>query len=865
MKLLVVDGNSIVNRAFYAIKLLSTKDGQFTNAIYGFMNILLKLEEECEPDSVAVAFDLKAPTFRHKMYDAYKAGRKGMPPELASQLPILKKLLSSLGYTLVEKEGFEADDILGTLSAHVKGDDRCFVATGDRDSLQLVSDNTVVMLASTKMGKPQTVVYDKEKLMEEYGVAPEGMIEIKALMGDSSDNIPGVAGIGQKTAGDLIKRFGTIDRIYAELDSLDIKKGVRDKLEAGKDSAYLSKKLGTICLDAPIDTDMKLYAKKAPDAKQAIPLLVSLEMFSMIEKLGLTREGVSAAPETEPRESGIVFKEERDLCGLLGEFKNAGEAYFVCEFENHAVKAYFFRTRNEIRFVESNCFDFDSFSKSFLEGEWKKYTCDSKNLFRYAESIGASLSGLAFDTTLAGYILNPSASSYEVLRLADTLGVYIPDIDCPESLKKYAQSAAVIKGVCEKCAAEIKENEQEYLLYEIEQPLARVLASMENTGFLVDRDEIARYGKELELRINEISEKIFSLVGFEFNLNSPKQLGEALFEKMGIPAKKKTKSGYSTSAEVLEALSDDYPVVADILTYRMLAKLKSTYCDGLLKQIGADGRIRSTLNQTETRTGRISSLEPNLQNIPVRYKEGREIRRFFTADTGRVLVDADYSQIELRVLAEISGDEEMLSAFRNGDDIHAITASQVFNMPLHMVTPLMRSRAKAVNFGIVYGIGAFSLAKDIGVTRREADSYIKGYLHHYSGIDRYMKQVVEKAREDGFAQTLFHRRRYLPELTAANKMLQAFGERVARNMPVQGTAADIIKIAMVKVSERLTARTESAKLIMQVHDELIVECDEAEKEKVCTLLKEEMENACKMRVKLLAEVHSGKTWYEAKG
>ena len=388
MKLLVVDGNSIVNRAFYAIKLLSTKDGQFTNAIYGFMNILLKLEEECEPDSVAIAFDLKAPTFRHKMYDEYKAGRKGMPPELASQLPILKKLLSSLGYTLVEKEGFEADDILGTLSAHVKGDDRCFVATGDRDSLQLVSGNTVVMLASTKMGKPQTVVYDKEKLMEEYGVAPEGMIEIKALMGDSSDNIPGVAGIGQKTAGDLIKRFGTIDRIYAELDSLDIKKGVRDKLEAGKDSAYLSKKLGTICLDAPIDTDMKLYAKKAPDAKQAIPLLVSLEMFSMIEKLGLTREGVSAAPETEPRESGIVFKEERDLCGLLGELKNAGEAYFVCEFENHAVKAYFFRTRNEIRFVESNCFDFDSFSKSFLEGEWKKYTCDSKNLYRYAESIG---------------------------------------------------------------------------------------------------------------------------------------------------------------------------------------------------------------------------------------------------------------------------------------------------------------------------------------------------------------------------------------------------------------------------------------------------------------------------------------------
>ena len=865
MRLLVVDGNSIVNRAFYAIKLLSTKGGQFTNAIYGFLNVLLKLEEECKPDHVAIAFDLKAPTFRHKMYDGYKAGRKGMPPELASQMPILKKLLFALGYTIIEKEGFEADDILGTLSACVKGDDRCFLATGDRDSLQLISDNTVVMLASTKMGKPQTVVYDKEKLMEEYGVEPQGMIEIKALMGDSSDNIPGVAGIGQKTAGELITRFKTIDNIYSSLETLDIKSGVRNKLEAGKESAYLSKKLGTIRTNAPIETDMTLYEKKAPNAKEAITMLVSLEMFSMIEKLGLTRDGACVPSEEEAPEKKVSFKEERDLCGLLGEFKNAGEAFFVCEYENHAVKAFFFSIGNEVRLVESNCFDFDFFVKSFFEGEWKKYTCDSKLLYRYAKSIGAKLSGLAFDSTLAGYILNPSANSYEILRLADTLGVSVPSVDCPENLKKCVQSVAALKGVFEKSAAEIKENNQEYLLYEIEQPLAKVLASMEDTGFLVDRDEIARYGKEIEKKINELSEKIFSLVGFEFNLNSPKQLGEALFEKMGIPAKKKTKSGYSTSAEVLESLSYDYPVVADILNYRMLAKLKSTYCDGLLKQIDADGRIRSTLNQTETRTGRISSLEPNLQNIPVRYKEGREIRRFVTAGEGRVLVDADYSQIELRVLAAIADDETMISAFENGDDIHTITASQVFNMPLSMVTPLMRSRAKAVNFGIVYGIGAFSLAKDIGVTVKEASSYIKGYLHHYSGIDRYMKQVAEKAREDGFAQTLFHRRRYLPELTAANKTLQAFGERVARNMPVQGTAADIIKIAMVKVFESLSEKTKSAKLIMQVHDELIVECDEAEKETVCALLKEEMENACKMRVKLLAEVHTGKTWYDAKG
>lgn len=866
MRLLVVDGNSIVNRAFYAIKLLTTKDGRFTNAIYGFMNILLKLEEECEPDRVAIAFDLKAPTFRHKMYDAYKAGRKGMPPELASQMPLLKKLLSSLGYSIVEKEGYEADDILGTLSAAVKGEDRCFVATGDRDSLQLISNNTSVLLASTKMGRPQTVVYDKEKLLEEYGVEPAGMIEIKALMGDSSDNIPGVAGIGQKTAGDLIRRFGSIDEIYSHLDELDIKKGVHDKLEAGKDSAYLSKTLGTICLDAPIDTDMNSYVKKEPDSKEAIGLLVSLEMFSMIEKLGLTRDGVSiGSDDGEKSEKKLLFREERDLCGLLGEIKNEDSAYFVTEYEGKSVAAFYFSIGDEVRFVPSNCFDFDSFLKGFFEGESKKYTSDSKELFRFAESRGLELRNLALDTTLAGYILNPSASSYDPLRLADTFKISVPELDCPESVKQNALCAAVMRSVSERACEEINENGQNELLFEIEQPLARVLASMENTGFLVDRDEIARYGEEIRLRIEEITSKIFDLVGFEFNLNSPKQLGEALFEKMGIPAKKKTKSGYSTSAEVLEELSYDYPVVADILTYRMLAKLKSTYCDGLLKQIGTDGRIHSTLNQTETRTGRISSLEPNLQNIPVRYKEGREIRRFFTAGEGRVLVDADYSQIELRVLADIANDETMLSAFENEQDIHAITASQVFNMPLHMVTPLMRSRAKAVNFGIVYGIGAFSLAKDIGVTRKEADSYIKGYLHHYSGIDRYMKQVVEKAREDGFAQTLFRRRRYLPELTATNKMLRAFGERVARNMPVQGTAADIIKIAMVKVNSRLEKETKSAKLIMQVHDELIVECDESEKDFVSALLKDEMENACKMKVKLLAEVHTGKTWYDAKG
>ena len=551
--------------------------------------------------------------------------------------------------------------------------------------------------------------------------------------------------------------------------------------------------------------------------------------------------------------------------GLLGRLKNEGKAYFVTIYKGKEISGFVFAFENEMKLVESTCFDFDSFCEAFITGEWEKYTCDVKPLYKYALSKGLTLKNVRMDTSLAGYILNPSASSYDPLRLAAGFSVAVPEVDCPEALKEACSFASVLRAVSKKAADEIEENGQHALYYEIELPLAEVLASMELCGFLVDKAAIASYGEELEKSIDELKSRIFSQVGFEFNLNSPKQLGEALFEKMGLPAKKKTKSGYSTNAEVLEELSYEYPVVADILRYRTLAKLKSTYCDGLLKEIEDDGRIRSTLNQTETRTGRISSLEPNLQNIPVRYDEGRKIRRFFTAGEGNVLIDADYSQIELRVLADIASDETMIAAFNNGDDIHAITASQVFNMPLEMVTPLMRSRAKAVNFGIVYGIGAFSLAKDIGVTRKEADNYIKGYLHHYSGINRYLTHEVELARENGYAETIFKRRRYLPELTASNKMLQAFGERVAKNMPVQGTAADIIKIAMVRVYERLREEKLDARLIMQVHDELIVESAEKDSKKAAEILKEEMENACKMKVNLLSEVNIGKTWYDAKG
>lgn len=863
MRLLVIDGNSIVNRAFYGIKLLTNKEGQFTNGIYGFMNILIKLREECQPDRVAIAFDLKAPTFRHKMYEEYKAGRKGMPPELRSQMPILKELLAFLGYTIVEKEGYEADDILGTLSAQCKGDDICFVATGDRDSLQLVSDNTRVLLASTKMGKAVTTVYDKEKLREEYGVEPKGMIEIKALMGDSSDNIPGVAGIGQKTAGDLIQKYGTIDYIYEHLDELDIKKGVHDKLAAGKDSAYLSRKLGTICLEAPIDCSTDSYKVSGGDIQKALSLLVSLEMFGIIEKLGLTRETVSSLPEEESKKK--TLKEERDLPLLLGRIKNEGKAYFITYYKsNGSIDRIYFSFDDEVKYVSCDCFDFDYFTGEFLSSDSEKYTSDIKELYKYAFTKNIEIKNIKTDTSIAGYILNPSASSYDVMRLCEEYSA-VCALECEEDEKEKALPAAAFRELCLNLSELISENGQDKLLEEIEIPLAKVLADMELTGFLVDKEGIEKFGEVMSGKVDELTNRIYERAGFEFNINSPKQLGVALFEKLNIPCKKKTKSGYSTNAEVLEELADEYPIVADVLEYRMIAKLKSTYCEGLLKVIDSDGRIRSTLNQTETRTGRISSTEPNLQNIPVRSDLGREMRRFFTAGEGKTLVDADYSQIELRVLAHLSNDEIMLEGFNNGEDIHAITASQVFNMPLFMVTPLMRSRAKAVNFGIVYGIGAFSLAKDIGVTRKEADNYIKGYLHHYSGVRNYLEKVVEKARDDGFVSTMFKRRRYLPELTASNKMLQAFGERVAKNMPVQGTAADIIKIAMVKVYERLKKESLDAKLVMQVHDELIVECAEKDRQAVEIILKQEMENACKLKVKLLADVHSGKTWYDAKG
>ena len=844
MKLLVVDGNSILNRAFYGIRPLTTKDGQFTNAIYGFLTMLLKIQEDVTPDAVAIAFDLKAPTFRHKAYDGYKSNRKGMPEELHQQLQPLKDLLTLLGYKLVTKEGYEADDILGTLShtCAEKGDE-CVLATGDRDSLQLVNDKVTVRLASTKGGKANAILYDKDKIMEDYGVTPRQLIEIKAIQGDSSDCIPGVPGIGPKGAGELIQKYGNLDYIYENIDSLDIKPGMRKKLAENKDSAYMSRMLGEIKLDIPIDTNIDSYLVNCTDPEGASRMMARLELFSLIDKFHLK--------ETEVK-SPVVQK--KDYIYTESDTVDIKDKVYI--YSNNGGKA----NLEYLYVVEDDKITKTTNIDLVLKSSAEKYVYSSKELFAYADKKSFEIENLVFDITLASYLLSPSSSSYDITMLN---GEY--DVDVYQGEDELLCNIAPMEDLCNVLQEKIKECNQSYLLTNIEIPLARVLSRMENIGFAVDKEGIKTFGESLTKQIQELKQEIYDAVGKEFNINSPKQLGVALFEDLGLPCKKKTKSGYSTSADVLEGLRNEHPVVGMVLNYRTLSKLNSTYCEGLLKVIGEDRRIHSSFNQTETRTGRISSTDPNLQNIPVRTKLGREMRKFFNARNGWMLVDADYSQIELRVLADISKDENMVKAFIENQDIHAITASQVFDMPLDYVTSQMRSKAKAVNFGIVYGIGAYSLAKDIGVSNKEAKNYIDSYLRHYSGIDRYMKEVVEKAKETGYVETTFGRRRYLPELTASNGMTRAFGERVARNAPIQGTAADIIKIAMIKVDKRLSKENLEARLILQVHDELIVECPAHESMVVAMILQEEMEKAVSLSVPLVADSAVGENWFEAKG
>lgn len=852
MKLLAIDGNSIANRAFYGIKLLSTKSGQFTNAIYGFINILNSLMESEKPDGVAIAFDLKAPTFRHKMYDEYKAGRKPMPPELAAQFPVLKELLTLMGYHCVEIEGYEADDILGTLSLRAeKTPDVCVISTGDRDSLQLVSEHTSVLLAATKMGRAEIIHYTPETLFEKYGLTPSEMIELKALMGDASDHIPGVAGVGEKTATDLIKNYHSIEYIYENLDTLDIKDGVKAKLLAGKESAFLSKELGTICREVPIETNFEKYRFTEIDKSRLANMLRNLEFFKLLEKLGLQNLADDVANET------AVQGKEYTLCDFTEFFKTAGEEKALSVLTEG--DSFYFAVNGKVLKLPSK--DTEQIKALINLSDVKINATDSKMLYSALSGI-CEIESVDFDLSLAGYLCSPSANSYDVLRLAEE---YLKTaVTCnfeDENLYRVAMAQElypILKGEIGNCGMEM-------LLREIEIPLAKLLSEMERDGFLLDTDGIAEMGKRLTDRISGLETEIYELAGEEFNIKSPQQLGVILFEKLGLSHGKKTKTGYSTTAEILEKLKFDHPIIPKILEYRGLTKLNSTYCEGLLKAAREDKTVHSTFNQTETRTGRISSLEPNLQNIPVRSEEGRELRKFFVARNGYLLLDSDYSQIELRVLAHMAGDKAMISAFNSGEDIHTKTASEVFDMPPLLVTPKMRSAAKAVNFGIIYGMGAFSLGQEIGVTRVEAQKYIDGYFATYPGIAKYMSETVEKAKQDGFTKTMFGRRRYLPELSSSNGMLRAFGERVARNMPIQGTAADIIKLAMVKVRKSLKEKGIDARVILQVHDELIVEAREDVAKEAAEILEFEMENAVKLSVPLIAECHKAKNWFEAKG
>lgn len=863
MKLLVIDGNSIVNRAYWGIKPLTTKSGEPTNAIYGFLSIVNKIKSELEPDGIAVAFDLHAPTFRHKAYAGYKAGRKPMEPELSAQMPILKELLSYLGYTVVSLEGYEADDILGTLAKKCEATgDICYIATGDRDSLQLVSDATTVRLATTKFGKSAVTLYDVDMIKETYGVTPPQLIDIKAIQGDTSDKIPGAAGIGEKGAKELISKFGSVEYIYSHIDEIDIKPKMKEKLLASKDMVELSYFLGKINTNVPIDTEIENYRLKPIDMPKASALMTRLELFKLMEQMNISL-GVASPVQTEEEvKTEYSFKALSDGAPLLAMTADEGKAYFINDYDDGEISGMYFVVGETVYSFEPT----DIFLRSFCENKSiEKYTNDIKFFHKVLLKKGISLENIKMDTSLAAYLLNPSEKKLKNTRFEKlTMLEAEYGISSPSLENENAGSVAVFPKLCDKLKKEIDERNQSELLEKIEIPFSLVLAAMEIEGVMVNRDDIVSYGEKLKVRKDELEAKIKEQTG-DINLNSPKQLGTVLFEDMGLPHGKKTKTGYSTDASVLEPLKWEYPIVADILEYKALGKLYSTYVEGLLKVIGEDGRIHSTFNQTETRTGRISSTNPNLQNIPVRTELGREMRKFFVAKENHVLVDADYSQIELRVLAHVANDEVMIDSFVSGKDIHRATAARVFGLPEEMVTPQMRSSAKAVNFGIVYGIGAFSLSKDIGVSVKEAKAYIEEYLKNFSGVRDYMEKVISDAKKNGYVEDIFGRRRYLPELSSSNAIARAAGERIARNMPIQGAAADIIKIAMIKVYARLKEEKLEAKLILQIHDELIVECPESEAETVKKILEEEMSGAVNMAVPMTADAHIGKTWYQAKG
>ena len=877
MKIMVIDGNSILNRAYFGIRNLSNHEGTPTNAVYGFLSTLFKQEDEEKPDRIVVCFDVKEKTFRHKKFDFYKATRKPMEENLAVQLPIIKEVLDALGIVRCEMAGYEADDLLGTISrrANEHGDE-CVVLTGDRDSLQLAGGGTVVRLVKSSQGKTTYTSYTTEKFREEYGFDPIRLIDLKSLMGDSSDNIPGVKGVGEKSAMQLLHDFGSLDGIYEHIDDERIKKGVRTKLLADEQSARDSYWLATIDRSVPLELDVEDLPEPKMDKAALYALLTRLEFDQFIRRLGLTEEQAPAAQLAVPAcravssafeaftlldsltESDRVFaltgKTARVLCLMDGE-----EAY--CLYADDMGEAW-----NDVLV-------------RLFDGSINLALHDAKDTIKLLLQSGLDPRGISFDTALAAYLIDPTQSSYELPRLAlACCNAMLPDLDLddPAALSPLggreategaaARYLAAMREIFREMNDKIEQFGMRKLYYEIELPLERVLAEMENAGCAVAPEELRTFGERLETRIRDLVDGIYQDAGAEFNINSPRQLGEVLFERLGLPAPKKTKTGYSTSAEVLERLRDEHPIIAHILEYRRLTKLKSTYVDGLLAVVDPkDNRIHTHFQQMVTATGRLSSTDPNLQNIPVRTELGRELRRMFVApDKDHVLIDADYSQIELRVLAHISQDKHMIGAFVAGQDIHAATASKVYHLPLDEITSAMRSSCKAVNFGIVYGISDFSLAQDIGVSRKEAAEFIKTYLDSYPGIENYMSTIKQTAREQGYVTTLFGRRRAVPDIDSKNFNVRSAAERIAMNTPIQGTAADIIKIAMVRVRDRLKREGLESRLILQVHDELILEAPLREKDAAAKILTEEMENAFKMDAPLVAEANCGASWYEAK-
>lgn len=844
MKLLAIDGNSILNRAFYGIRPLSNKKGVFTNAIFGFMNIYLKNIAEADPDSVAVAFDLRSPTFRHKAASYYKANRKGMPTELAQQLPLIKELLTLLGVKVLECEGYEADDILGTISKIcTDSGNECFILTGDRDSLQLIDENVTVLLATNK----ETVKYTPERFREDYGFEPVRLIDLKALMGDSSDNIPGVPGIGQKTASTLIQEYGTIESLYENYADSTLTKGVKAKLEKGLDSAKESKFLATIVRDVPISKDISDYQNSTPDKDGLRKLLTELEMFKLLEKLDIPLSGDVEADDAKCESVKPMELKHSELSSeIIGKLHNVSYIFDGTELQVLEELDLFTTSSPEL-------------ITEFLASDCEKITISSKPHYRFAMAHDSKLVNLRSDVEICGYLLNSSASEYTIENLCAEYKVHF------YSENGEFSEISSLGSLAAKLRTEIENEGMTPLLDNIEMPLIEVLASMEYTGIAISCDGVRDFGSYLSEMIEETQQMIFDDAGHEFNISSPKQLGVVLFEELGLPAKKKTKSGYSTSAEVLEELRNFSPIVDNVLKYRQYTKLNSTYVSGLLEKVAEDGRIHTCFRQTETRTGRISSTEPNLQNIPVRTELGAEMRKFFVAKEGKILLDADYSQIELRVMAHLCGDKNMIDAFTSGEDIHTSTAAQVFDLPAIMITPEMRSAAKAVNFGIIYGIGPFSLSKDINTSVAQAKKYISDYLAKYPKVKKFMDETVDSAVKTGTVTTMFGRKRRIPELSSSNKVLQAAGKRIAMNTPVQGTAADLIKIAMINVYRRLKAENLNAELILQVHDELIIESDISCAKRCSEILKDEMLNVYEMKVPLSADVHQGMSWYEAKG